>query len=594
MSEIASFIIYNILVILFGSITYFIMKEAVRVSDGKLSKVGFIISSTVLGAEIMLVFLLGGLYYDIPSDIANKDLKVWLNPFLIYLIIFSLAIDKRLFFPLVLFLIFGDLIANKGDIFYGINTKSFSTNLVFEIILYSFLAMMVLFPIKGRKKINNFLSTWIIFVLFIVMEIVFQNIENSLVQDKESFSKLIQVYLVKASYLILILVLQQIIIYFIERIYKNFSQLETFSIKDDISYYKMSLATKELRKIIYNEKIETGALLLLEIKTKDKEKISKILEYIKEKSSELYKDSFYFKATSNYYGIFLPLNNLNNLQIILDGNRKVNRVPEDPLGDFDNVIFQAEEEYDIKMNIGGSLYGIQSYDIDELMEFSKFLFSPTVMDRNKSRIIVYDFKRIKDRLKERISVSNLPINISKLDISFLKGISSEEIFYPSLVFEENLISSENKKATISELIKGKISVDEKNFILRHSAYQTLRHFDKLDSSIVIFYSADYLGSDDFKIINFIQKINRYNKNENVIIGLFLSKNSNKQLIKNIKELRNKGFRFALINPSWSTQAHLNEYKPDYLIELSDKKLLDMEPKKLNLKTNAISLNFNLV
>jgi len=594
MSEIASFIIYNILVILFGSITYFIMKEGVRVSGGKLNKTGFLISSLVLGTGILLILISGGIYYNIPGIKEDNPIKIWLNPFVIYLIIVSVAIDKKLFISLILFVVLGEIITNKNIIFSGLNTKSLLTTLVFEIILYLFLGFMILIPIKARKKINNFLLTWIIFVLFAILEISLLNIENSLKKEPEKFSKLIQIYSVKLSYLILILSIQQIIIYFIERIYKNYNQLETFSIKDDISYYKISLATKELRKLIYEEKIETGVLLLLDIKDNNKEELLKILEYIKLKTSEIYKNSFYFKATTNYYGIFLPLENLNNIKVIFDGNKKVNRPEEDPLSDFDNIIFDVKNEYKVDINIGGSLYGIQSYDMDELLEFAKFLFSPTVVNRNNSRIIIYDFKRIKDRLKETIAVTNLPININNLDISFLKGVSKENIYYPSIICEDNLSDENNKMSSLNKILKGKLSVKEKSYILRHVSYQTLRSFDKKNSSVVIFYSEDYLGSNDFKKIEFIQKINRFMDVERVIIGLFISKKLNKKIIENINDLKNSGFRFALLNPTNNTQEQINQLKPNFLIELSDKKILEMESKVFNLKTNAVSLNFNLV
>jgi len=159
MSEIASFIIYNILVILFGSITYFIMKEGVRVSGGKLNKTGFLISSLVLGTGILLILISGGIYYNIPGIKEDNPINIWLNPFVIYLIIVSVAIDKKLFISLILFVVLGEIITNKNIIFSGLNTKSLLTTLVFEIILYLFLGFMILIPIKARKKINNFLLT---------------------------------------------------------------------------------------------------------------------------------------------------------------------------------------------------------------------------------------------------------------------------------------------------------------------------------------------------------------------------------------------------------------------------------------------------
>jgi len=290
----------------------------------------------------------------------------------------------------------------------------------------------------------------------------------------------------------------------------------------------------------------------------------------------------------------LPLENLNNIKVIFDGNKKVNRPEEDPLSDFDNIIFDVKNEYKVDINIGGSLYGIQSYDMDELLEFAKFLFSPTVVNRNNSRIIIYDFKRIKDRLKETIAVTNLPININNLDISFLKGVSKENIYYPSIICEDNLSDENNKMSSLNKILKGKLSVKEKSYILRHVSYQTLRSFDKKNSSVVIFYSEDYLGSNDFKKIEFIQKINRFMDVERVIIGLFISKKLNKKIIENINDLKNSGFRFALLNPTNNTQEQINQLKPNFLIELSDKKILEMESKVFNLKTNAVSLNFNLV
>ena len=76
MSSIPSFIIYNFLVILIASITYFVMKEAVRVSGGKLSRLSFIASSLILGIELMSLMSLGGIFYQTKVIEENITLKV--------------------------------------------------------------------------------------------------------------------------------------------------------------------------------------------------------------------------------------------------------------------------------------------------------------------------------------------------------------------------------------------------------------------------------------------------------------------------------------------------------------------------------------
>ena len=273
------------------------------------------------------------------------------------------------------------------------------------------------------------------------------------------------------------------------------------------------------------------------------------------------------------------------------GNKLEERSSSDSLFGLDSIITKINRNFKAKIFASTSIYGVHSYDLNDLIEYSRFTLTPVVRRSNINNIVVYDFKRVKDRLKERNKVLELPINIETMSLTYLKGVNKEHIYYPSVSF--NL---DGKKNSFNSLFLSNIPKQILEDTVRYIAYQSLRTFDKSKSTLVIYYPYSYLASSSFNLINFNKKINRYSRPEKIIIGVFLnSKIGKKQYKENIEKLRELGYRVALINMDNLDQENHNLVNPDFILDLEEQtNPLKIKKKKLNYKSQATRLNTNLV
>lgn len=596
MASIGNFIFYNFLTILFGSIVYFFSKETVRVSKGGLSKALVTSMVSILGIFIIVLIFSGGLIYPSFKDKSNlNSFRVFLNPAFIYLIVFSVMIDKRLFFPLFAFYIFAFFIRFKGWNIFSDDLITWIPYFLFKGVLFLVVGFFVLLPLKKWLFKSDIFKTIISFTIFLIGSILIDFIQVSSIlkyKNLESITTLI-IWIV---YVLIIFSLQMTIVFFIEKAYSNFNKLESFSVKDDVSYYRMSLSKNELRNIIDKNSIEMGIILLFNIKMKDKEKTSKCLNFIRESTNKEYSNVFYFKASNNHYGIFIPIQDNNiNYDITIKGNKLLKRNDDDFLSKIESIILQTEKDFDTFIAMTGSIYGVHSYDIEELIENCKFLFAPSIIKKNVSKIVVYDFKRVKSGLKERMLVANLPIKTSEIEISFIKVISEKNIYYPSISFENKITNNIETLDEIMDPLNKDITPQEKKTILRYTAYQTIRKFDKKNSSLIIYYSQEYIGDPEFKVDKFISKINRYMNTNEIIIGLFISEEINLTFLNNIEIMRGKEIKFALINPEDVEERKLKLLKTEFAITKRENEFIfDTKKCFYDLKTNSTTLNINLV
>lgn len=586
------FILINILTILFIGVVYFISKEIYRTTSKQLSNKGVLISGSILGSILGLIYIFISMQVNFQISQSYGFGILWLSPSILIGILFAIYFDRRLIFPLMFFQTISFFIIIDYSQYDLLNEFLF---ILLEIISYILIAFGTYFLIARNNLIkNNVLKTTLVFFMYsfiiIIKEILYF---LALKGISENFSIiLIEKISIEIGYLLLFQLFLSIIIYTIDRFYNNFNKLETFSTKDDSSYYKMSLAKNKLKKIINENKIKKGALVLFDIKTEENRKLDRILNKIKKETEFSYKESFFFKVDANFYGAFFELDNNFDFDIALKNNKSYKRDENDSLYIIENALNNIKDKEKIIIWASASLYGIHSYSINDLIEYCKFSLTPIVTKVNNNSLIVYDFKRVKKRLKERTKVMTLPIDIESINISFLKGISSESIYYPIITYK----NMSGHTTNFLQILNSELNNNEKSILLRHSAYQVLRRFKYTDSSIVIFYSFDYISNEEFKVEEFIKKIERHLSAKKIIIGLdssgiLYSEIFNQNLIK----LKSIGIRFALLNPSESTQKNHDILKPDFLLDIQNEiNPFKITKKKVELETNALSLNVNLI
>lgn len=586
-TQIVSFIFVNLLAILIFGIVYFLFKETYRINNNPSKWLRFSLSSFAF-VSIVLSYIFISMSFVNTNDLGYIKDTLWMSPSLVFIIIIVTSFDKKLTLPSMMGQITGFLIIliiNWENI-----DNIFLVDIAFELLLYLFVGLLIYLPgnsnldKKNGRKLNIILISYVL--LFIFTKFLFISIKYQDIQV-DWYLKYLAIYLL---YLILIIVILRIIVYLLNRIYSNFNELETFNSKDDISYYKISLAQKTLKTEIIKNKIENGALVLFDIKTDNEMKHSKILDAIREKTKNEYRFSFFFKANVNYYGAFYEIKN-NDIEEIFKGNKLLDRNEKDQLSKLQKILNQISTDEDIKINASASIYGFHSYLISELIEYNQFILTPLVLRANKNSIVVYDYKRVKHRLQERSKVLEIPYDLEKTKFTYLRAFSKKDVFYPEIKFNDE----EESTIRISEIIKNR-NFDKYETIMRHTSYQTIRNFNKKDSSLVIYYDETYFSSKDFNYKTFIKKINRYISTEKLIIGFSMKGKINKQLfLENKQSLENKGVEFALLIIDEVTQEQNDLLEPKYIIDLSfNLNLLKNQEKRINIKTEGILLNSNLV
>ncbi len=590
-----TFILINLLTIIIVGLVYFVLKEFYRFRGGTLGKIGVSIVGIILGLFILAVnaWVAEVMYFDTKPGfgfvISNGLI---LSPTIIIIIIFSTSIDKRLIYPMIFAQILSLLFMMPSvGILNGVDSSAFWGQLLFDFVIYSVLIVTITFiPSLNLIKNNGFKVIAILTLYLIILfatGIIYHFVINT---SSISVSNVLTLETLQILYVVIYSGIQTSIIFIVNKVYSNYSALETFSVKDDVSYYKISLAQNSLTKLIDEEKISIGILILLDIKSDNSDSISNTLKDIKEYTEDKYKHSFFFKATANYYGAFYALSDEYRLDKSLINNKATDRSEDDELKLISDSLKYISNKNKVDVISAGSIYGIHSYNIPELIEYSKFLLSPIVSRANSNTLIVYDFKRVKDRLNETARVRNLPMDIENISISFQRGLSPENIFYPSISFKGGEVN-------IFEDIKNKqLSLEQVNTLLRFSSYQTLRKFEKDNASLIIYYPIEHLSSDEFRIKDFVKKTDRQISLDKLVIGVNTSiGKTNSTTIKHIDELRNHGIRFAITNPESVTQEEHDVWKPDFIVDPNTSgNILKIKKIKIEIKTNASILNSHLV
>ncbi len=596
--DIIPFILWNLLVIALVGLVYFVTKEFYRIRGGRVGKLGIITIGTLIGICILLIhnYLSMDMFIPGPS-ILNDDVfliynGVILSPTVIIIIILAVYTDNRLVFPLFLYQLIALYIRLPvGE--PGVEQSMVITYVLFELIGYVIMIVILYFvPTINFIKKNGFkvmISIILYLVTILITHSIFQVASGGgrvEVTTADWFSLQSTLLL----YLIIFAVVQLSVVLLVEKIYSNFSALETFSTKDDVSYYKMSLAQNRLIKMIDEKKINIGLVVLFQIKAPNENSKSRVLEKIRVNTETKYKNTFFFKASATFYGAFYELSDDLELDIILKNNKLQERTQDDELFEITNELKKISIDEGATITASGSIYGIQSYSITELIEHSRFLMSPIVSRANSNPLIVYDFKRVKERLNETTKVRNLPVDIENMSISYLRGLSSEEIFYPMITFKDDV-------NTLTDVLNDvALNQDQKNTLLRFAAYQTMRMYDKKEGYLIIYYPLSHFSSDSFKIKDFVKKVNRYINEDRLIIGFNTSIGEIREnFSNNIADLRSLGIRVAITNPETITQEEHDILEPDFIVDPNtDKNPLKIKKIKIKINTKARLLNSNLV
>ncbi len=590
-----SFILWNILTIILVGVVYFVIKEIYRIRGGQLGKVGIGFVGSIIGISILLIqlFLGAEVFLSNPNPELNHYLiynGVILSPTIIIIIVFVTMVDSRLVVPLFIFQLVA-LVWKLPIGVEGVDSTVVWSKILFTVVEYAILILILYYipTINFIKKngVKLIISFIMYFITSITITVVFH---ASIPSWGVSMTELTSMQFIAFAYLSIFAILQTTLVFFVDKIYSNFSALETFSTKDDISYYKMSLAQNSLLKMIDEKKVNTGLLTLFQIKTSSQSDESEILRKLRENTETKYENTFYFKASAKYYGAFFQLSDNFNLELALQNNKNLLRSEDDELYPLTKEISRIAHEEEATIIAAGSIYGVHSYSVPELIEHSRFLMSPIVSRANTNPLIIYDFKRVKERLTETAHVRELPVGIENMNITFLRALSSKEIFYPTITFKDD------ENTLVDIISEGGLTQEQLSTLLRFTSYQTIRKFDKKKGNLIIFYPSYHLNSESFKFRDFVKKIDRHFETSRLILGIDTSIGEFGEVFKsNLKEIRKAGIKIAAVNPKTITQEEHDYLEPDYILDPdTDNNPLKIKKIQIKIQTDSILLNPNLI
>lgn len=552
--SITAFIFLNIFSIFVIFIIYFAIKEYSRIKNNQFSSLALVIIFLLL-LPIIFIFEYFFSYY-------NNLYYLSLIPILI--IFFSFYFDHR--FSYLLFIIF-----LFTWFFKVINLEEDSNfNPIYLLPLITNLALVLIINLREISLFSNFKNYFLtlslisiyVFILFLFSIFFFFILgSNDYFSNPplDFFILLISeiVYYYFLYFFILLTILG------VDSIYNNFFKLETFTTQNEVSYFKITLAQDYLKRYIFENNYKYGFLILFDINSKfsSENDINFILEHLRFKIQEKYKNAFFLKIDSKYYSVFLPFRrNEIDLELIYQNNQK-NIHTNDYLENFEKILKRIKIN-NKNLQAVASIYGLNSYDFNNLIYDATYLLNSTI--KNDDNIVnVYDFRKIKDRLVKNSQSRYLIEMIKNFDINYVRASTKLKIYYPIIY----ILDQNDKKIELYKWIKEKkFNRKEEIIIERYFANQIIKNcknyqFDKL----VLNYPLKYLLNNNIDRKDFIKNLeNKINFNK-IIIGVFVDeklKESN-NLINLKSDFKKLGIEFAILDLENLNDDFYNILKPSW-------------------------------
>lgn len=314
----------------------------------------------------------------------------------------------------------------------------------------------------------------------------------------------------------------------------------------------------------------------------------------------------FFMTKSNEYGCFINLQEFKgDLKAIYDGNNKQIRASNDAVRPIQNKMINLPKNISYKNKIeqiyaGGyaSLYGIHSYDLDQLLDLCTVTKQKSSSIKRGIVLDVYNPGEIKldDPIVYKPTINNeflskdfqISLNNKKITINDLK------VYTPSICCVNKMLFN------IDEIKTYALNKNIYNSTLRIIGMQTLKQFVNIrqykKSCIIIDYPLNFVISNQFSLGDFRNKLQVLNlEPENIILKFDLSENQNLWIDnKNLINLKNLGIKTFFTNVNENNIVLITDFKPDFINFISHKSMnnsdllsIDNILKKLNIKSLII-------
>ncbi len=209
-------------------------------------------------------------------------------------------------------------------------------------------------------------------------------------------------------YFFIYILIQVLIIFNINKIYSIYFDREQNYQKSQFQYFKPYL-NLFIHSKIQQIKISHGFIFIIDFNKKDEVILSEyhFHSLLQETIKLHYPKALFFMWDFKTYACFIPIEDLKsiNLQVIFDGNHTWNRQEDDFLYPLEQTINAFEDSY--KINLFGSIYGIESTELKDLFKLNSFLKQNEFRISYFNHIMIYNHRLYHHYLAEKTSLISL-------------------------------------------------------------------------------------------------------------------------------------------------------------------------------------------
>ncbi|RKX66754.1 MAG: hypothetical protein DRP42_02515 [Tenericutes bacterium] len=432
---------------------------------------------------------------------------------------------------------------------------------IFEVLIISAIAVSIAY--KSNNK-NNGRSTLLLIIFYILASTTHALTSNV---SASSLEVILTIILVSSFYLTAYsLFLFQII--FIEKLYKQFYSSEKRSMVDENNFVRITLSKEQTKAFITENKIERAGVFSFGIPTLNKlhnaEALSLLLKYLQDEINKAYPGVYinFMKFDNNSYGFFMEIPEEIDLDVMYAGNTVLQRKGDDFFKPLQKILNSVSIEKKSPVRVGVSLYGIHSYDLEELIDTSKYISRYLIDIGNKNAVSIFEPSKIKQILIDKSQLISMTEIHQNSHISLIKSYNPEGIIlYP-------LFKATNKYGQNIEVLDTiqTYTRSEAESIFRYYGMITLKASDKAEGKLVVPYLLSLFENSEFNLEIFKTKLKMHRPLKDIIVGFYVINKrafSPKEL-KIVEKLRKAGIKIAILNIDEASEKQYKELAPDYV------------------------------
>ncbi len=402
--------------------------------------------------------------------------------------------------------------------------------------------------------------------------------------------KVITEIIVESSfYLTFIIIWASLVI--IDKVFLNLEEIYENSFYTPEGFFRPALVNEVIHRFINENHIRFAYLIVINKVNKSnihlqynisKDEHEDINHELSKYISNLFKKKqlIKFKIDQDNYGLFFNIDNLDDWRNNLNNNFLSTNKTQNPLTILDrNLKKFAKSIPDINLKIGASIYGLNSYSVEELISYSKFAIYWGQNNNFNDHLQLFNRKYFdiwhqeKSKIKNIKTIINLDMSNSTINEVIVGkevlGIAKYEIFYNHL-FRKNY---HKKSLDLEMTIK----------INRYFSFKTLKKIADWKTTkinrILLPYNAERFYEKDFNLIILINNLLKIcpHINKGLIFNIddsFNRKNEKLNKIFQYFQAKNIAIIFKLKTKVQISNL-LNFYNPNFLI-IEDKQFLKIK------------------